>query len=724
MACRGAGAVQPGPRTSVPTPGQWFAGLDGFRGLAVIAVVLFHADLLVGGWLGVDLFFVLSGLLISRLITIEHRTSGAISLRAFWHRRARRLLPALVVFFPAVALVVVWTPDRQSLPTNLGAEMVAAIAYVANWFTLASTSGYWDEFSAASPLRHMWSLAIEEQFYLVFPLVAAAAFATRRRHALGWILGGATLASWGWAMYLLATGSSFERAYLGTDTRLAAITLGGVAGIASTSDRVMRSVMPIIRWSAWPAFAIVIAGFITVSGDPSWTARQWTILPVFEIAVVVLLIAVLGGGPTGIGRLMSIRVLVWFGTISYGLYLWHIPVQFVLLQRWPGLDASRIAGLTLGIGSVLAWWSYVVIERPLRHRGLAGVFGAPGRQLAAVGAAVLLLIGGVVVTARATPEDRSVALVSELLPQVHDTTGEPSSTRPPRTAELEPTMPPTPAIVGEVASGELGEPDRPPASLTATDTAPDTATGYATDTAPDTGPDGGDENGVTTGALPMPRPSDRPPSVLVLGDSMVALLEDRLVADAERLGVTFAATSHIGCPVGGREVGGSDTLDNERFVRSCDEWLASLPSVAALVDPDVMVIIRTSTRTPSPTTGPHVCDDRYQDWLRAVTIAEIESLAEVTDASIVLTTQAYRRYGGVRDDDRDRATECINTSLDEVAAATDAQIVDLASWVCPTADTCRNEHGGILLRRDGLHFEDEGASLMLEWLVDQIFLDP
>lgn len=679
--------------------GQWFAGLDGFRGLAVIAVVLFHADLLAGGWLGVDLFFVLSGVLITRLITIEHRSSGRVSLGAFWRRRARRLLPALVVFFPAVGLLVMWTPDRQALPANLSAEMVAAIAYVANWFTLFSTSGYWDEFSVASPLRHMWSLAIEEQFYVVFPLVAAAAFATRRRRALLWILAGATVASWTWAMYLLASGTSFERVYLGTDTRLAAITLGGVAGFASVSERFMRSVGPLVRWLTWPAFAWVVVALFTVSGGPSWTAPRWSIVMLFELAAVVLLLGVLGGVGSGVHRWVAIRPLLWFGTISYGLYLWHIPVQFVLAQRWPDLDRWFIAALTLGLGSLMAWVSYTVVERPLRHRGLAGAFGPPARQLVAVVVSVLLLIGGVAATARPTSGVRSEQLVSQLLPAATAGTAPPASA--PTTTR--------PALADDVGA-DATETDRRVPTDAATE--PDVSSDPDLDPA-----------ASTTLPLPIPRPMDRPPSMLFLGDSMVRMLEPRLVADADRLGTTLLAASHIGCPSGGREVGSGGSLDTESFVRSCDDWLASLPSIASQVDPDVIVIFRNGTRPPSPSTGPEVCDDRYLAWFRNAMIDEIESLTAATDAQIVLTTHTYHRFGGVRDDERDAAVDCVNDAQRELADATGAAVVDLARWVCPTADTCRHEQNGVVLRRDGLHFEDDGASLMLDWMIGQVFVD-
>jgi peptidoglycan/LPS O-acetylase OafA/YrhL len=660
---------------------RWYAALDGYRGLAVIAVVLFHAGIIEGGWLGVDLFFVLSGFLITRLIRVEHDRNSSISLVGFWRRRARRLLPALVIFFPIVALLVWWAPERRLVPANVGAEMIASIAYVANWFTLFATGGYWDQFSADSPLRHMWSLAIEEQFYVLFPLVAVVAFAARRRHTMLWVLGALTIASWTWAMVLLGTGASFERVYLGTDTRLAALTLGGVAGYLSVSDSFMGRATPVVRRLAWPALVLVIAAMVVVTGDADWTPQRWLVMVVFELAVVVILLGGLNADGVSTNRFAATRVLVWFGAISYGLYLWHIPVQFVLAQQWPGLNRWVVAAVMLGAGSAIAWVSYRLVEQPIRHRGLVGVFGAPARQIGAVALSVVVLIAGVTITYRSTDELRDEQLVVDLLPAPPPAAQVPVDSVPPTTIDVEAGA----AVNGnsEAEASQVVE----PAVL-----------------------------------LPIARPVDRLPSVLFFGDSMVAAIRDGLEETGEELEVAFAASSHIGCSVGGREFRPDSVLDTEPRVASCAEWLASLPSIAQYVQPDVIVILRNGVRPPSETTGLEVCGEQYRQWFYDEAVAEIEAIAAVSAAQIVITTYSYPRYLGDIKPDEDREFDCINEVLRDVVAETGVALVDIAGWVCPTVDTCKSRVDGVSLRPDGYHFEGDGAAVMLAWLTEQLFV--
>ena len=155
--------------------------LDGLRGLAVIGVIIFHAGRLEGGYLGVDLFFVLSGYLITTLLVDEHHRRDRIDLGRFWARRARRLLPALllVLFAAAIGTIVMGELARAALRP----DAFAALFYVANWNAIVADHGYWVQFTEPSPLSHMWSLAIEEQFYLVWPLVAVFVLGRARRRS-------------------------------------------------------------------------------------------------------------------------------------------------------------------------------------------------------------------------------------------------------------------------------------------------------------------------------------------------------------------------------------------------------------------------------------------------------------------------------------------------------------------------------------------------------------
>src|SRR5262249_46993653 len=151
---------------------QHLPALDGLRGAAVIGVLFFHDDRLRGGYLGVDLFFVLSGFLITSLLVAEQRAAGRIDLRAFWVRRARRLFPAVLALMPAVALYAALLAAPSELAT-IRADALATLGYAANWRSIFAGKSYWDLFNAPSPLEHTWSLAIEEQFYVAWPLFAS-----------------------------------------------------------------------------------------------------------------------------------------------------------------------------------------------------------------------------------------------------------------------------------------------------------------------------------------------------------------------------------------------------------------------------------------------------------------------------------------------------------------------------------------------------------------------
>ena len=199
--------------------------LDGIRGAALLGVLFFHAQgVLAGGYLGVDLFFVLSGYLITSLLLSEHRSSGRIDLAAFWVRRARRLFPALLSLMPAIAIYC-WCIAKPDELANLRAEALATLAYVANWRAVFAHKSYWELFASPSPLEHTWSLAIEEQFYVVWPLVCAFVLSRWKARGIRWLAIAFGIASMV-EMAILGNAESTSRAYMGTDTRATAILAG------------------------------------------------------------------------------------------------------------------------------------------------------------------------------------------------------------------------------------------------------------------------------------------------------------------------------------------------------------------------------------------------------------------------------------------------------------------------------------------------------------------
>ncbi len=342
--------------------------LDGLRGLAVLGVLAFHAHAaLPGGYLGVDLFFVLSGYLITGILVREHK-AGGIRLGPFWIRRARRLLPALLVLMPAIAVYAhVWArPDELA---NLRADAFATLAYVANWRSILAGKSYWELFAAPSPLEHTWSLAIEEQFYLVWPLVVVALLRRSTRALLGAsvALALASAAS----MLLLWDPGHTARAYLGSDTRAAAILLGAAFSIVVPFSTTLtrRGVATLDVAGGIAAVGLAIA-WARLEGESPFLYRGGFWLT--EVAALVLIACAVVPG-SRVGKLLAFRPLAYVGTVSYGVYLWHWPVDVVLTPERIALPRWGLALLRLATTFAIALVSFYVVERPIRTRGFPRV---------------------------------------------------------------------------------------------------------------------------------------------------------------------------------------------------------------------------------------------------------------------------------------------------------------------------------------------------------------
>src|SRR3954471_15007810 len=230
-------------------------GLDGLRGIAVIAVLLFHGGVTWarGGFLGVDMFFVLSGFLITSLLLDERWKTGTVKLSRFWARRARRLLPALLALLAAMAAYATWVPMDSPLP-SLRRDVLATLAYVSNWHFILDGGSYFARNAPPSPLRHTWSLAIEEQFYLLWPLIFIAVARGRARLAkLGTFIGVGIAASIAAMLLLYHPGTDASRVYYGTDTRVHVILIGcGLAVLfAVITQRRKDATAPLTPWGHW-----------------------------------------------------------------------------------------------------------------------------------------------------------------------------------------------------------------------------------------------------------------------------------------------------------------------------------------------------------------------------------------------------------------------------------------------------------------------------------------
>ena len=369
--------------------------LDGIRALSVTAVLIYHLGIawLPGGYLGVDAFFVLSGYLITSLLLVEYANTGRIVLKNFWTRRLRRLMPPMLVVVVGVGIyAAVAATDEMRLSVRMDA--LSTLLYVANWRFIASGQSYFDEFSAPSPLRHTWSLAIEEQFYLVWPLLALGALtiAHGRARLLAIIAFTGALGS-AVAMALLAE-SNASRAYYGTDARIHELLLGVLLAVAV---RRTGCGAPGARSKIWNAVAAgglvaMLVAFLGLADDTSHYYRGGSL--VFAIAVAALILGLEKGNNRALaGRMLSLPIVVWVGVVSYGLYLFHWPIIIWLDENKLGvggfaLDVIRIA-LLLAVTTV----SYYLLERPIRQGRYLGVTLTPGRVLIAVPVLLALATG-------------------------------------------------------------------------------------------------------------------------------------------------------------------------------------------------------------------------------------------------------------------------------------------------------------------------------------------
>ena len=372
--------------------------LDGLRGLAVVAVLIFHSDLLVGGYLGVDVFFVLSGYLITAILLVEVQTSGRIALGAFWVRRARRLLPALFLVIVAVAGYAAVFAG----PTELGrirADGFATLGYVANWRSIFAHVDYWELFRRPSPLEHTWSLAIEEQFYVIWPLamLGVLRWARRRGDVKGFarrafvVSTGLAAMGAGWALWIWFSDHNATRIYFGTDTRAPAILLGAAAAGwiqwrgAAREVRARRAVEIVgLVGLGFLAFACV-----RLEGDALFEGG----LLASSVAAVAVLIAAANPRPGIVARFLAIKPLVALGLVSYGLYLWHWPIYLVLDASRTGLEGWTLFGVRFAVTLVVAIASYVVVEQPIRKG-----FGSWTQYRVIVPVIAVALIGLIVVT--------------------------------------------------------------------------------------------------------------------------------------------------------------------------------------------------------------------------------------------------------------------------------------------------------------------------------------
>ncbi len=529
----------------------YIPAIDGLRALAVAAVLLYHSGLgwLPGGFLGVEVFFVISGYLITSLLIADHRSTGHVSLGGFWRRRARRLLPAAFTLILATLVYsVIFLPGEV---VALRGNAVAGFFYVSNWYQIFHSQSYFESLGRPSLLQHLWSLGVEEQFYLVWPVLFSLVLARiKPRYAFTLVLAGA-IASSALMAYKFDPGSDPSRIYYGTDTRAGGLLFGAALAFVWQAGNLPARASSLFRRTAdvWGAVALIglICFAATIKETDALLYRGG--FTIVGVATALVIAAAVHPDAGGLRRVLGRQPLLWLGTRSYSVYLWHWPV-FMLTR--PGydvpLDGVPLFALRLVITAVLAEASYRLVEMPVRRGAIGrllqslrqsiGQLRRPSlqpsgfRPLAATGFAGLgVVFLGVTVAAAGPPAPPSYLAVGE----VHTVVWSRPATPSPKPATATPngltsalprrlpilTASPTPTPVPATATPERAKPE----------------TAAAT---PRTEPPS-----LTAVASPPPPLASPPQRVFALGDSVMLGAAPSLLAAIPNLEVDASVSRQV-----------------------------------------------------------------------------------------------------------------------------------------------------------------------------------
>lgn len=460
---------------SSPAPAR-YAGLDGMRAIAVALVVVYHlfpASWVKGGFIGVDVFFVISGFLItSLLLRPSARVGTTAGLIEFWRRRARRLLPALALLL-TVCATAGWLIGGDVL-VGLGPQVLGATTFSYNWVSIAEGGGY---FAAGTPelFRNLWSLAVEEQFYVLWPLLLPLVLLVRSAWGRAAIALAAAGASAAWMAALIGPGSEPTRAYFGTDSHAFGILIGvALAFLVARMPRRSWMERDETRLGLLVVGISALVGLAVLGAMPptgTTTTFPGALLAASGLSAVAIFVAVWPG--SWFGRGLDNRVMAWFGDRSYGIYLWHWPVLVLLVAELQGTtpDAGVPVStglLALAVTLVVSAASYRWLERPIRRLGFRAslrllgdrLTGTPATRFAALVIVVTgaLAVTGTTVAVASAPRETSaeqaiLAGQAALEAQAETPTATPDPSPPPATlAPTSPTPAPTPVTGGEITA--------------------------------------------------------------------------------------------------------------------------------------------------------------------------------------------------------------------------------------------------------------------------------
>jgi peptidoglycan/LPS O-acetylase OafA/YrhL len=637
-------------------------GLDGLRGLAVAAVVLFHLrpEGLPGGFLGVDLFFVLSGFLITSLLLIEldtrrdRRNRGQVDLGRFWARRARRLLPALFILLVAVTFA-----SRRWLPAwqlgRIRGDGLAALAYISNWHDALRNVAYFDSASSPSPFAHLWSLAIEEQIYLLWPLALLLLYRVLRGRRAPLAIAVGVLATASAVAMALTSNHAF--AYLATHTRAQTLLLGALLAVLTT--HVTRSDAPAAPRRSGHVWAV--AGTIGLVGLAVMVVRvhgtdAWMYHGGFTLAAGLGVLAVAGAargvGPLGVVTTVApLRVL---GRTSYGIYLYHWPVIVFLNEGRTGLDGWTLDGVRLAVVAVLTTASYLLVESPIRSgrwRGWPERITAP----VAVGSiASLLILTGL------------------------------SATAPPTYLAGPSKAPAFPVSVRAPASQF---PSLPSTTVPVATTQPSDAESQ------------------------VPRPPPR--RIVMIGDSVANSLAPGIVSAAQAQGISVLDQTVSGCGIVTNSEPAMPDGTKISFTSACRQGINGVQNQVASEDPDLVLVLSTWEAGDRTADGTHLRPGSAA-WRASLTAGLQEMLERVRarGAEVMFMLEAPRVPGEIRDTvEHGTLATAWPALIRKVAGQSGEPLVDLGPVVCAGSVThCPTEVDGVRLRPDdGAHFSPEGA---------------
>ncbi|TNP11819.1 MULTISPECIES: acyltransferase family protein [Bacillus cereus group] len=355
---------------------RYMVGLDSLRGLAILGVILYHINFnwMPGGFLGVTVFFVLSGYLITDILAMEWKRNKRIDLKKFWLSRARRLLPGMLVM---LVITLAWiTIFHSSLLEKMRGDSLAALFYVSNWWYIYHKLSYFDNFNQISPLNHFWSLAVEEQFYVVWPFIISLGlyYIKKQSRMILLICLGAFASALAMAI-LYEPGVDPSRIYYGTDTRAFSLLIGAVLALVWPSNRLANKIIPKARFildvvGGIALIIILVMFWKTNQYDPFLYKGGMVLLSI----ATALLVANLAHPASRIAQFLRFRPLRWVGIRSYGVYLWHYPILTLTTPKVNAGDFSIIRAILQFLLIILiAQISWKFIEKPIRQGALRNI---------------------------------------------------------------------------------------------------------------------------------------------------------------------------------------------------------------------------------------------------------------------------------------------------------------------------------------------------------------